>query len=320
MINKTTTEIIKSNIGQGKILSYTAINKDENIIKFITENKNELSNKIKEFGGVLLRGFSIRSISEFNEVAKSYCNVLFDYVNRSTPRTRLGQKIYTATEYPANRTIPFHNENSYSLSWPNIILFFAVIVATEGGETPIADSRLVYKNIDSKIIDKFNSKKLLYVRNFNPGIDLSWQEVFQTESKDEVEEYCKNNNIEFEWKEGTTELTTKQVCQATLKHPETGEDVWFNQAHLFHFSALNIEEQQQLLQILQKHQVPRNVFYGDGSEIEEEFLREIRDAYEKERIQFKWNKSDVMILDNRLMTHARNSFVGERKIAVAMGN
>ena len=125
-------------------------------------------------------------VSEFNKLANMFCTNLFHYVNRSTPRTKLGGKIYTATEYPADKSIPFHNENSYTLEWPNKILFFSVIASETGGETAIADSRCVYNNINPEIIDKFNELKVLYIRNYNEGIDLSWQEVFQTNEQKEV--------------------------------------------------------------------------------------------------------------------------------------
>ena len=111
---------------------------------------------------------------------QSLCPDLLDYVYRSTPRTKLGGKIYTATEYPADRIIPLHNENAYSKSWPQKIFFFSVIVASEGGETPIADSREVYKWIDPEIRHKFEKHRVMYTRNYSKGIDLSWQEVFQT--------------------------------------------------------------------------------------------------------------------------------------------
>ena len=61
----------------------------------------------------------------------------------------LGGKIYTVTECSADRTIALYNENSYSNLRPTKIFFFSVIVAAEGGETPIADRRkwLYFTNI-----------------------------------------------------------------------------------------------------------------------------------------------------------------------------
>lgn len=306
--------------GEGKILSYEANKEESDIIKLIEANKHQIETDLLKYGGVLLRNFDIRSLSEFNKLANIISPNLLDYVNRSTPRTKLGGKIYTATEYPPDKFIPFHNENSYTLQWPDKIMFFSIIVADEGGETAIADSRKVYNNISKEIIDKFNKKKVLYVRNYTQGIDLSWQEVFQTENNKEVEKYCNDHLINYEWKTGNVELTTKQICQATINHPITKENIWFNQAHLFHISSLSEGDRRELIQLLGKDNLTRNAYYGDGDEIEEDFLDKIRKAYEKERIEFVWQKGDVMILDNRLIAHSRNPFKGNRKVVVAMGD
>jgi alpha-ketoglutarate-dependent taurine dioxygenase len=286
--------------------------------EWVKENKKLLEEYLIRFDGVLLRNFGIYSVSEFNKIVQIICPNLLDYVYRSTPRTRLGGKIYTATEYPANRTIPLHNENAYSKSWPQRIFFFSVIVATEGGETPIASSRNVYKRIDSSIREKFEKYGILYVRNYTPGVDLSWQEVFQTDKREEVDKYCQEHEIDLQWNKNGPELTTKEVCQATIKHPTTGESVWFNQAHLFHISALDESDRLSLIRELGEDNVPRNTFYGDGSPIELEVLEHIRKAYNEEKIKFKWQKGDIMILDNILTAHAREPFKGDRKIAVAM--
>jgi len=290
-----------------------------NAFAWVKNNENSLKDCLRKFGGILLRGFDIYAVSEFNKIVQILYPNLLEYVYRSTPRTKLGGKIYTATEYPANRVIPIHNENSYSKKWPKIIFFFSVIVPLEGGETPIADSRKIYQKIDQSIREKFESKGLNYVRNYNVGIDLSWQEVFQTDNKEEVNQYCKDNGIDYEWKNcGGTELKTTEFCQASIIHPVTGEPVWFNQAHLFHISALKENDKFDFIREVGEENLPRNVFYGDGSPIENESLEHIRRIYEEEKIKFKWRKGDIMILDNILMAHGRETYLGERKIAVAM--
>ena len=305
--------------GKGKIVVYQANDKEKNLLKVLESNKEQIDTYLLNEGAILFRGFAINSVSEFNTLANIVTCNLFDYVHRSTPRTRLGGKIYTATEYPADKFIPFHNENSYTLLWPNKLLFFSIISADEGGETLLADSRHVYNNIDKDIINKFDQKKILYVRNYNKGIDLSWQEVFQTQEKKDVENYCNAQEISYEWKSGDLELITKQICQATIKHPITQENIWFNQAHLFHISSLKEGDRMELIKQLGQDKLPRNTYYGDGSEIEEESLNIIKQAYEKERIEVSWQRGDVLLLDNRLMAHARNPFKGNRKLVVAMG-
>lgn len=300
------------------LLVLEAQGKTFNPFEWIKEYKPILENYLSKHGGLLLRNFNLYSVSEFNRVVQSFSSELLDYVYRSTPRTKLGGKIYTATEYPADREIPLHNENAYSRSWPNTIFFFSVIVAAEGGETPIADSRSVYKRIDPEIRKKFEEFGVMYTRNYTKGIDLNWQEVFQTEEKENVEKYCKENNMEFEWKAGSPELTTKQICQATLIHPESGEPVWFNQAHLFHISSLDKDSRLSLIKELGEENIPRNASYGNGEPFEAEALDHIRVAYAQEKMKFKWHKGDIMILDNILMAHGREPYKGERKVAVAM--
>ena len=127
------------------LLMIEAQRKDMNPFEWMKENKLLLENQLIKYGGLLFRNFNLHSLSEFNRMVQILSPDLLDYVYRSTPRTKLGGKIYTATEYPADRVIPLHNENAYSRSWPSKIFFFSAIVASEGGETPIADSRNVYK-------------------------------------------------------------------------------------------------------------------------------------------------------------------------------
>lgn len=311
---------IKAQNGFGKLACYCA-HDDLDILKFVTNNKDKIEEEVLKTGGVLFRGFSIRSVSEFNKLAQIISPRLLDYVNRSTPRTNIGGKIYTSTEYPADRHIPLHNENSYTLAWPNKILFFSVVVAATGGETPVADSREVFKKLNPNVVKKFNDKKVLYVRNYTLGIDLSWQEVFQTDDRKEVEKYCVENHIEYTWHSASSgiELTTKQLCQATLEHPVTKEKVWFNQANLFHISALEKTDRETIVAAVGKDALPRNACYGDGSDIGEEELAHINEVFDSERIVFSWQKGDVMILDNILMAHSRFPFTGERKVVVAMG-
>jgi hypothetical protein len=65
-------------------------------------------------------------------------------------------------------------------------------------------------------------------------------------------------------------------------------------------------------------ELPNNTYYADGSPIEANVLNELRRAYEDEKVDFGWQKGDVMMLDNMLVTHGRDPFLGERKILVGM--
>ncbi len=287
------------------------------LIEWVHEHCEMVQNKISEVGAILFRGFDVHGQSEFEAVFDHLFGQKLDYVYRTTPRTQVGKGVYTATEYPPRVSIPFHNENSYQRDWPMRLAFFCVKPADQGGETPIANSVRVTARIDGAIREKFQRKKVMYVRNYRPGFDIPWQTVFQTENKEEVEAYCQQHGIDCEWK-GSDWLRTRQICHAIAIHPKTRQAIWFNQAHLFHVSSLDERTRRGLLSLYGEEGLPRNSYYGDGAPIEEEVLANVRDAYSGEASVFQWSPNDLLLLDNMLVAHGRNPYKGERKILVSM--
>jgi len=294
-----------------------AVAAETDLVAWAAAHRDELEMLLHQAGGILFRGFGIDSAEKFESLIQAISGSLLDYSYRSTPRTVVSGRIYTSTEYPPHQTIPLHNENAYAHDWPLKIWFFSLQCADTGGETPIADSRRVYQRIPPSIRERFERKRVMYVRNYGSGFDLPWQEVFQTTSRDEVEKFCTSTGIQFEWL-ADDRLRTRQTCQAVASHPTTGEMVWFNQAHLFHVSRLPAEVREAMRSIFSEEDLPRNVFYGDGSAINPTDLDVICEAYERERVVFPWSNGDVLLLDNMLAAHGRNPFTGKRQVVVGM--
>jgi alpha-ketoglutarate-dependent taurine dioxygenase len=287
------------------------------LIAWVRDFRQAIDSRLRSYGAILFRGFGLGSAGELEDLIAAVSGGLMGYEDRSSPRSLVSGNIYTSTDHPSDQSIALHNENSYSFTWPLKIFFFGLLPATSGGETPIADSRRVYQRLDPELRERFHRRRLMYVRNFGDGLGLPWQTAFQTEDPAAVEEFCRNADIETEWKSGGR-LRTRQIRPAVARHPLGGEPVWFNQAHLFHVSGLAPEVRSELLAAFAEEDLPSNVYYGDGSPIEEPALDAIRAAYDAETIAFPWQQGDVLMLDNMLIAHGRAPFEGPRKIVVGM--
>ena len=269
-------------------------------------------------GAVMFRGFDKVTSGGFREFAASFGHEMLGYDFGSTPRSRVEEGVYSSTEYPAHQWIPQHNEQSYTTRWPMKIWFYCDLPALQGGETPIADSRVLYQRLDPAIRRRFADNRLMYVRNYGNGLDLPWEKVFHTSERSEVEAFCRREQIECEWLEGGR-LRTRQVCQSEARHPVSGDAVWFNQAHLFHVSSLEPDLREALLDAIDDEiDLPRNTYYGDGTSIETAILDEIRGLYDELMLRFTWQESDILMLDNMLTSHGRAPFEGPRRILVSM--
>lgn len=290
---------------------------DVDLSCWAADNRAWIDAQLLEHGAILFRHFNVDSVDAFHQLARAVSGELLDYVEPSSPRSEIGNKIYTSTEYPADQWIFLHNEMSYALHWPRKVFFYCVKPAALGGETPLACSRTVFDLIDPAIREQFIARKVMYVRNFGDGLHRPWQEFFKTQERAEVEAYCFRAGIEPEWR-GANRLRIRQVCQSVVNHPETGALVWFNQAHAFHVSSLDLAVRSVLLSEMDETDIPRNAYYGDGTSIEYDAIAGIQEAYRRATIAFPWQARDVLLIDNMAVAHGRAPFSGPREVLVAM--
>src|SRR2546425_391994 len=142
---------------------------------WLCASRGEVDALMTRHGGLLFRGFDVRTAADFSQVVESYSTDLLEYTERSTPRSKVGSFLYTSTEYPADQTIPLHNENSYAHTWPQHIWFFCERAADAGGETSIGGSREVFRLLDAGLRERLTERQVTYVRNYRTGLGLSWQ-------------------------------------------------------------------------------------------------------------------------------------------------
>lgn len=282
------------------------------------ENREFVKGLLLEHRAVLFRGFDIKRATDFKSfVMATSSGDLLEYTDRSTPRNEVDDGIYVSTIYPADQRINLHNEGTYWMTWPLKIYFCCLQAPEQGGQTPIADVRSVLARIDPEVIASFIEKRVMYVRNYNDGFGLTWQDVFQTQDPAQVEAYCRENEIDFEWK-ALGRLRTKQIRPAVRRHPRTREQVWFNHAAFFHICARDSEVRRGLLELFDEQDLPYMTYYGDGAQIAPSVVEQINEAYKSEKVVFQWQEGDILMLDNMSVAHGREPYKGDRQIIVAM--
>jgi len=146
-------------------LLLTPASAGEPVMMALARLRAQIDTALITVGGVLLRGFDVPSVDAFKSFAAAFGHDLLSYEFASTPRSAVSSGVYTSTEYPAHQHIPLHNEQAYTRDWPMKIWFHCVKAAPQGGETPIADSRNIYRRMPAAIRERF-AAGLLYARNY----------------------------------------------------------------------------------------------------------------------------------------------------------
>ncbi|MFN3357180.1 MAG: TauD/TfdA family dioxygenase, partial [Pseudomonas sp.] len=154
---------------------------------------------------------------------------------------------------------------------------------------------------------------------FTDKLDVSWRHFFKTDSREEVEARCRAAGIQWQWLDND-ELQTRTHCPAVIRHPLTGARSFFNQVQLHHIYCLDADVRDDLIGLFGIDNMPRHVYYGDGTPIEDEVMELVGQLYEACAVRFDWQQGDVVLMDNMLAAHARDPFEGPRKIVVAMGD
>jgi alpha-ketoglutarate-dependent taurine dioxygenase len=281
-------------------------------------NISLIEDLLQKHGGILFRGFANEGASGLHKFTKAIRMEMMNYMEGATPRTALGNNVYTSTEFPPDQTIALHNENSYVMTWPMKICFSCVLAPLDGGESPIADVRKVRQHINDSIRKRFEEKGYMLVRNFSEHLSLPWGVSFKVTTKEELATYCKKAHIEMRWMTND-HLRTWQVRPAMAAHPRTNEWVWFNHIAFWHVSSLEKNVREILLDTYSEEGLPYNTYYGDGTRIEDDVVEELRQAFNAETVKFPWRKGDLLLLDNMLVAHGRAPYNGPREIIVSMG-
>ena len=302
------------------------LNSELDAATWAAENRKFLEGELAKHGAILFRGFSV-GLTNFEKVVEGIVTKagFMEYKAGYSPRKKLSEKVYTSTVFPAELHINQHQDQCYLPQFPRKLFLCSEIPAKKGGETPLTSARKFMKLIDPKIVERVSSG-VLYIRVLSEDAHMSWQDSYWTKEKSEAEKSCRRQGMRFEWLPNDA-MKTFNLSHGLIKHPITGEKLWFNQAHTLSLysdvpgrdspamrAERNIRSPEKMKILENTKPIDRFnvVCYSNGKPIEVSILDEIHQILEENKFCFTWEKGDFLMMDNLATFHGRNPFEGER--------
>ncbi|CAF0737423.1 unnamed protein product [Brachionus calyciflorus] len=288
----------------------------ENTLGYISENLDTILNELKNHGAILFRGFPINDAKDFNDFCLSFGWEDLPYIGGAAVRKNVYGVVFTANEAPPDQPIPFHHEMAQVPKFPSHLFFYCDVEPSEGGETPLCLSNAVYERINSErpeFIEKLRSLGVKYTRVLpdyddpSSPIGRSWRSTFMTESKEEAEKKCIEHGGSYEWLENDCLKTVSQIFDPIRLDERTGKLTWFNSIVAVYYGWKD-----------SRNTPETAITYGDGTPLNLEDVKFSKEVLDELCVSIKWKKSDVILVDNRQVLHARNSFVPPRRILAAL--
>jgi len=299
----------------------------DDVCRWLEDHRPRLRDSLRSRGVVAFRGFPLAAAADFERFAIAADPEAGDYRGQ-TVRSRVHGRVYESTPIPGPFPIPMHSETAYASYFPSRGFFYCETAAAVGGETLFADNRAILAALPTSVVDGFRARGIQYVRYLPPdtawpvrlsnalklGVFKSWQAAFDTRDRGEVEAFCRSNGLPFAWEGDWLSLSARLPA---TRRTETGEEVWFNQAHLFHVSrrthnaiasglnrAINAACRRTLL----------GATYGDGGALDDDTMVGIKREMERHARPWSWQPRDVVYFDNLRVAHGRAPFKGKRSL------
>ncbi len=284
---------------------------------WVSENRDVLRAGVTQHGAVLVQGLGLKDSAEVAAAFRELGSKLVKDREAFAARTQVSEGVYSSTPWPPGQPMCMHNEMSYVHEPAGLMMFACLKAPASGGATAVSDAFDVLASLPAQLVERFEQEGWMLTRNYNEEIGSSYAEAFGTESRDEIEAYCKANSIDFEW-QSDGGLRTKQRRPAVVKHPGTGQRCWFNQIAFHNEWTLDPEVREYLVEVYGSDGLPFNTSFGNGGAIGEDVVQAINETYEGCTKREAWQSGDLMLVDNIRMAHSREAYSGEREVLVAM--
>ena len=297
---------------------------------WFAEHREAVEQALIEHGAIFLRGFPVRKTEDFGELLDGFDSFAPGYFAGTTDRKAVKGRVMEATRTADDFYILLHQEMAYLPTHPRVVAFYCHKPAPQGGETIIGDMRGLLEELPDYVAEKLRAVGVRYARNLRPDDPndwradpkyrhLSWQYHLESDDKDEIGRRLTERGANYEWHDDGS-LSIYNDLPGVTTHPETGEEIFFNQIHIQSQHRFVIGERALEMDRAYgtKWARPYSTAYGDGERISDEHLAALMEALERRVIRFGWEAGDVMLVENKLTAHGRKPYSGDRDVQVML--
>ncbi|KAG0499791.1 hypothetical protein HPP92_004482 [Vanilla planifolia] len=322
------------------------------LAKLVRAERETLVAALGHHSALLFRGFQVDSIDDFEQVVEAFGWKAYPVQQGITTRTKLSDRIYSSNDADPEHLISFHHEMSLVMntrpsqdqlflyivllatrfvlslfasspknvmlvhvqrpSSPSKIFFYCSEPSPEGGETSVVASDVVVEMMEQRMpefVAKANELGLVFIvktahdteADSGVVVNKSWKSSLRTNDEAEAVKRAPErigcNLIRF-LEDGRAELTTGLMKPIGV----------FGEKRAWLVPLLGLTEIKEDISNL----------FGDGSAVPEEVLRIYTEILEENCVDIKWQKGDVLLLDNLVVQHARRPGKPPRRILASM--
>lgn len=341
----------------------------KNLPDYFSENSAKIMGLIYKHGAVLLRGFSVKSETEFEQSIRSLKGFkpMNDYFLAEHGRDLLPgceYVYYTNRSYKTGGTFyfgGFHTENHYTCDVPHFISFWCRKPSVLGGETGLINLTKVYEDLRPSIKEKLGKTTFLVasltIGDLSQRYNISEKHMIELCTEFGLELGINDNgqNIINIYKPSVIvhPITEKSSLVGNLSAEIVGLDKALNNefqnAYLglkwkihrlvwkrYPTIALISQTKAKNLRfwipwLLKEKVIKRNKKQPDsnpgpvpnnrlGSAFSLDDVNDLSKSVRKHFTAFKWEKGDILLIDNLQTAHAGMPGFGNRIIRAVLGN
>lgn len=284
---------------------------------YIAEHRDELLELATTHGALFFRDFPFASVDAFDAMIQALDLPNFPYKKSLSNAVRVNrtERVFSANEAPPEVDIFYHHEMAQTPLFPEWIMFYCEIAAETGGATPICRSDVLYEKLKDacpEFIEACETKGLKY-SNVMPsdddaksGMGRSWKSTLGVETVEAAEARLSELNYSWVWQDDGSLRVTSPPLPAVME-VEPGRKTFFNQL-IAAFSGWKDA----------RNDPSKAIRHGDDSPLDKDAVQKAIEIADEITFDVPWQPGDAVIIDNRIVMHARRTFTGTRKVVASL--